>query len=403
VDYIRINSVEKTTRVKQIRIGIVLNKYPMNSETFINSFVGHLDNFELIIYAQQEQNITHRKTITVKPYINKLPRLYQLYQWISIIIKVPLYLPRFLKLYQKGGALKQLIADANIWTTSTLDVLHFPFANNAFRREHYAEILGTKMTLSFRGSDLNVYPIYHQKSYDQLWPYVHKVHCNSFELAAKLNEHKIPVQIPIKIIPPALRSELQDVMPLTTNTKQLGTPENPLNIVTLGRLHWVKDYPFALRIMAQLKQKGLAFHYQILGEGIEREQLMFLIHELGLKENVKLHGRVNANAITHQFKKAHLYLQTSLAEGFSNACLEAQAFCLPCVVPAISGMSACIEDGKTGFIVSDRSEAAFSDAIISVIERIHQFDYVYISNRIKKEFSLEKQKHNWLSFFEELA
>lgn len=388
--------------MKQFRIGIVLNKYPVNSETFINSFVGHLDDFKLIIFAQQEQNIVHSKTITIKPYIHKLPRLYQLFQWISILIRVPLYLPRLLKLYQKGGALKQLISDANIWTTSSLDVLHFPFANNAFGREQYAEVLGAKMTLSFRGSDLNVYPLYHNKSYSQLWPYVHKVHCNSFELAEKLKEHHIPGYMPIEIIPPALRSVLQEVEPLNKNTSSVGTLETPLSIVTLGRLHWVKDYPLALRIMAQLKQKGIVFHYQILGEGVEREQLMFLIHDLGLTENVKLHGRVDTNAITKQFKKAHLYLQTSLAEGFSNACLEAQAFGLPCVVPAISGMSACIEDGKTGFVVSDRSEAAFSNAIISVIQQINQFDTVYISNRIKKEFSLERQKQSWIRFFEAL-
>jgi colanic acid/amylovoran biosynthesis glycosyltransferase len=305
-------------------------------------------------------------------------------------------------LKQKGIPLKQLIADAGIWTTPSLDVLHFPFANNAFGREHYAAALGAKMTLSFRGSDLNVYPIYHNKSYSQLWPYVHKVQCNSAELGEKLKEHNIPEHIPIEIIPPALRVELQAVAPAKMDMERIGTPENPLIIVTLGRLHWVKDYPLALRIMSELKKSGIQFRYHILGEGADREQLMFLVHALGLHQEVNMHGRANAADIRQQLSRAHIYLQTSLAEGFSNACLEAQAFGLPCVVPAISGMNACIENGKTGIIVPMRTEKAFAEAILTVMSNIQAYNAAYTSARIKQLFSLESQKQQWLRFFDEL-
>lgn len=387
---------------KPLRIGIVLNQFPVLSETFIQSFVGHLKLHRVVLYAKLNNQEYHIDGPLIKPYINVLPKIGHIGTFVLITIRIFLYPKRFFRLFKKGISLKQLIADANIWTTSALDILHFPFANNSFGREYYAEVLGAKMTISFRGSDLNVYPLYHNKSYAQIWPYVHKVHCNSVELAEKLKEHQIPENIPIVIIPPALRLDLQGVDPVVMNKDRIGTPGNPLNIVTLGRLHWIKDYPLALRIMVVLKQKGLTLNYHILGEGNEREQIIFLIHELGLTEQVKLYGRANTIDINQCFNKGHVYLQTSLAEGFSNACMEAQAFGLPCVVPAISGMSACIEDGKTGIIVLNRTEEAFAEAIMNLVQHIQIFDANYASMRVKAQFSLERQRQGWLSFWEGL-
>jgi colanic acid/amylovoran biosynthesis glycosyltransferase len=297
--------------------------------------------------------------------------------------------------------LRQLVSDANIITTPNLDILHFPFANNLFGRQHYGEILDAVITISFRGSDLNVYPIYNGKSYNQLWSFVSKVQCNSIELAEKLKNHAIPPSLSTAIIPPALRLDLESVETVKIELKKIGTIDNPLVLISLGRLHWVKDYPLALRIMTELKKQGLHFRYNILGEGVEGEQLMFLIQELGLSTEVKLFGSVDVLDIKKHFKSGHIYLQTSLAEGFSNACLEAQAFGLPCIVPAISGMRDCVEDGKTGIIVKDRSEKAFADAILSIINNFHNIDPSYISRRVKIKFSLENQRQQWNNFFKE--
>jgi colanic acid/amylovoran biosynthesis glycosyltransferase len=387
---------------KSLRIGIVLNQFPVPSETFIQSFLGHLKQHKVVLFAQINYQEYHKVSAFIKPYINALPKIGHISSFLLVLINIFIYKKRFIRLLKKGISIKQLIVDANIWTTSSLDVLHFPFANNAFGREHYAEVLGAKMTLSFRGSDINIYPIYHKKSYAQLWPYVHKVQCNSVELAVKLKEHKIPDHIPIEIIPPALRADLQEFEPSVMNSERLGTPENPLYIVTLGRLHWVKDYPFAMRAIRLLKQKGITFKYNILGEGVEREQLMFLIHDLELTEQVELHGRADSTDINQYFRNAHVYLQTSQAEGFSNACLEAQAFGLPCIVPNISGMNECIEHGKTGLIVHNRLEAAFCEAILACIEPSNKFNKDYISLRIKEKFDLSKQKQKWLLYFETL-
>lgn len=376
-----------------------MSRYPVPSEPFITTFLNHLSEHQILLYAHTGKSGKHQQFRDVRPYLNKFPGVHNWYQWLLSFFSIPVYLNRLIILLQKGVRLKQLIADAPIWTTPRLDILHFPFANLAFGREHYAELLGARMTVSFRGSDINVYPVYHSRSYKSIWPYVHAVHCNSRELAIKLKEHDIPSNIPVSIITAALRPELNIASPVKIPGEPTGTEGNPVNIITLGRLHWIKDYPFAFRVMARLKSAGIKFRYFVLGDGPDKEQLLFLRRELDLEKEVVLAGKVSASEIQQFFSMATIYLQTSYAEGFSNACLEAQAFGIPCVVPSVSGMDACVENGKTGLVLRSREENEFVDAIAHILENPQSFDSQYISERVKSVFSIEKQREAWLSFF----
>jgi colanic acid/amylovoran biosynthesis glycosyltransferase len=181
---------------------------------------------------------------------------------------------------------------------------------------------------------------------------------------------------------------------------ELGVPSRPLKIISLGRLHWVKDYAFALRVMRLLKQRGVSFEFRILGDGPELEHLMFLSHDLGLEDLVEFSGSKTENEIARCFTKADVYLNTSYSEGMSNACIEAQAIGVPCIVPMISGMEDCIEHGKTGLIVNNRSEKSFVDAIISLINNYNLYDPNYILNRVNEKFNIDKQRVQWHQFFD---
>jgi len=386
-----------------MKIGVVLSRYPVPSEPFIGTFLNHFQEHSIYLFASVTDACIKPANWILKPYINYFPSYNCFLNWLLSVFSIPFYWKRFLTLYRKGNKLKQIIADAQIWTTPCLDILHFPFASLAFGREHYAEILGARMSISFRGSDINIFPVYHSKTYSSIWSFVDAVHCNSKELAEKLNEHKIPLGIPISIIPAALRSELDVPLQRVFADELTFTDRNPLIIVTIGRLHWVKDYPFALRVMSKLKKSGVKFRYYILGDGPDREQLLFIRKELNLEVEVILVGKVTASEISYYLNKAHIYLQTSYAEGFSNACLEAQAFGIPCVVPAISGMDVCVEHMKTGMIVHIRNENEFADAIVTLVNNFKIFDPHYISKRVKILFSLKKQRKRWIEFFSNMV
>jgi colanic acid/amylovoran biosynthesis glycosyltransferase len=383
-----------------MKIGLTLNKYPKLSEPFIGTFIKHIvSDKEIFLLAEiNELNIELKKLIII-PYISR--RGFGTIKKAFILVKILFYFKRFLFLKSKGVSQKLLITDAGLWTLPKLDYLHFPFANLAFGREYYAEVLGAKMSISFRGSDLNVYPIYHGLNYDNILKKADKIHCNSVELKEKLLKHQFDDFDKVSIIHSAIREdyriEKQDLLELINQRDY----QREI-FITTGRLHWVKDYALTFESLGLLKQLGYNFDYKIIGDGPEKEHLVFLADFYNIAENVYFLGARNSNEIKVELQKSTMYLQTSLAEGFSNSCLEAQSQGLLCVVTDVSGMSACIENGVTGMILKERSSEQMKDSIIKLknLDRDERQEReLYASERVFSKFSQQIQKQAWINFF----
>jgi colanic acid/amylovoran biosynthesis glycosyltransferase len=383
-----------------MRIGIILNNYPKQSEPFIGNFIKHIaSENEIFLLAQiNELNINFKRS-TIIPYISR--RGFGTIKKAFILVKVLIYFRRFLFLKSKGIAWKLLIKDAGIWTLSKLDYLHFPFANLAFGREYYSEVLGAKMSISFRGSDLNVYPIYHTLSYETILKRVDKIHCNSIELKEKLLKHQFNELDKVTIIHSAIREDYKIEQQVLLNLINQRDYQREL-FITTGRLHWVKDYALTFEALSLLKRDGYQFDYKIIGDGPEMEHLMFLADFYNLTENVHFLGARNSHEIKKELQQSTMYLQTSLAEGFSNSCLEAQSQGLLCVVTDVSGMIACIENDVTGIILKQRSSEHLKDSIIALmnLDRVERRNReLYASHRVFAQFSQQIQKQDWLNFF----
>ncbi len=383
-----------------MKIGIIVNNYPKLSEPFIGTFIEHVasDNEIFLLAEINELNIELKKS-TIIPYIYL--RGFGTIKKAFILVKILFYFKRFLFLKGKGVSLKLLITDAGLWTLPKLDYLHFPFANLAFGREYYAEVLGAKMSISFRGSDLNVYPIYHGVNYEGILKKAARIHCNSVELKEKLAQHHFNDFEKVTIILSAIREDYN------TEPKELAAIVENRDysneiFITVGRLHWVKDYGLTFETLGDLKKLGYHFDYKIIGDGPEKEHLMFLADFYKISENVHFLGSLNSSQIKAELQRSTMYLQTSLAEGFSNSCLEAQSQGLLCVVTDVSGMNTCIEDGYTGIILKERSTAKMKESIIDLItlskeERTKRG--LYASKTVLSKFALKNQRKEWLDFF----
>jgi colanic acid/amylovoran biosynthesis glycosyltransferase len=376
------------------KIGIILNRYPVHSETFIQSFIEHLEEHKLILFTKKTRLFKKTHNVKVYPFLNHFPYYQDFHLWCFGLIKIFMSYNRALFLIKNGVPLKQLIADSHIWTQRNLDYLHFPFANLAFGREFYAECIGAKMTISFRGSDINVFPIIHQKTYKKIFQKVHKVHFNSMELLEAAFEYGFDRSYNYSVIHPALRKTLNQ----SFFSNQKHEPDI-FKIVTIGRLHWVKDYPLAFRTMKKLKEQKINFQYHIYGSGSEKEHLTILRYQLDLEEEIFINEFASPTELSSALSSAQAYLQTSYAEGYSNSCMEAQVFGVPCIVPFISGMSDCIEQNRTGIIVQDRSENSFCEALLKIAKNQMNFDTELIQKRANDKFDLSKQKIKWLNFF----
>ncbi len=381
-----------------MKIGIVLSNPPQASETFLNTFIANLkEKHELILFVSRK---TKNIDIKQKEYLKA--NFKSVIQIPRFIILMTLNYGKFSRLKRKSNSVKQLIADLPIWTTPNLDYLHFGFGNLVFGREYYCGVMDCKMTLSFRGSDINVYPIWHNKSYSTALELADKVQANSQELLSSLKNHYSKIDAKGVIIHPGLQDAFRVGQTEIEGFVGLRQRNAQLKIISVGRLHWVKGYELALMALALFKKNGNDFNYTIIGAGVESEKLVYLIHSLGLNDNVKLVSQKSALEIREIMEGSNLFLQTSWAEGFSNSTLEAQALGLPVVVTPVSGMSTILEHKRTGFVCENFSQEQVLNGLnwYNMLSKVELGKLAGIaSNRVQGHFSSEVLKNNWLAFF----
>jgi colanic acid/amylovoran biosynthesis glycosyltransferase len=180
------------------------------------------------------------------------------------------------------------------------------------------------------------------------------VHCVSGQLAGFVTERFGVDAARIRVIRPAVDTSRFRAVEHTT--------ADPV-IAGIGRLTWVKGWPWALEALAIVRREVPNARLVVLGEGEDRQQLEFTIRDLGLDGAVELRGQVGHEEVASVLGNASLLVSTSLSEGISNAVLEAMARGLPVVSTDVGGMAEVVEDGVNGFLVPPRSPAITAERV----------------------------------------
>ena len=221
----------------------------------------------------------------------------------------PLICIRFIKLEKLSHGnwirgFKNLIINSHI-IGKNLDWLHFGFATTALGRENLALAMGIKAAVSLRGFDICLYPHHHPDCYNLLWQKIDKVHTISDDLYQKAVDLGLDPKIPYEKITPAINIEFFK----SNIDKDL---HNPLRILTVGRLTWIKGYEYALKALVLLKNAQIDFEYHIVGEGYYREAIMYSIYQLGLTKNVMLTGQISPVEVKNEMEWTDIYIQPSI-------------------------------------------------------------------------------------------
>jgi len=290
----------------------------------------------------------------------------------SILAKAALRCPvrawRFMVAERRHGAgwlraLERLVMNVHVLSYGRrLDWLHFEFATMALGREGLAAITGSRMAVSLRGYDIAVYPLKHSGCYTRLWSAVDKVHVLSDDLARKAEIQGLKPGAPCVKIRPAIDTTL------FRGPSEIPALDRPPTLLTVGRLHWKKGHEYVLDALAQLHAEGIPFFYRIVGSGPERERLVFAAHQLGLSGQVAFTGPLAHADVIEELRKADIYIQYSVQEGFCNAVLEAQAMGLLTVVSDAEGLSENVLDGVTGWVVPRRRPEQLAAAVREILE-----------------------------------
>ena len=141
---------------------------------------------------------------------------------------------------------------------------------------------------------------------------------------------------------------------------------DPLRILTVGRLHAVKDHAFLVRACSELAARGLHFQCEIAGDGPERKHLEGLVSSLGLSERVRLLGHIRREEMNALYDRADLIVITSRSEGIPLVLMEAMARGKIVLAPAITGIPELIRDGETGFLYQPGSMHDFVGQVLTI-------------------------------------
>lgn len=127
-----------------------------------------------------------------------------------------------------------------------------------------------------------------------------------------------------------------------------------LRVLSIARLSMQKGLDIALPAVANLKKRGLAFRWYIIGVGPEEEKLKAMAGELDLEDCVFFLGE-RSNPYPY-LKQCDIYLQPSRFEGKSIAVDEAMVMCRPILLTNFSTAADQIDSGVNGLIVPMTSE-----------------------------------------------
>lgn len=137
--------------------------------------------------------------------------------------------------------------------------------------------------------------------------------------------------------------------------------DNEFNILTVGRLDdGMKGMDITIEASKILREKGLVFHWYVLGKGPYREAMEAYIKKHNLENHLSLMGTTD-NPYPY-FKEADLYVQTSRHEGYGRTIAEARLLNLPIVTTRFDTVFTQMIDGKNG-LVTDMNAQAVADAI----------------------------------------
>lgn len=138
--------------------------------------------------------------------------------------------------------------------------------------------------------------------------------------------------------------------------QQLGIDPGSCLIIYVARLTRQKQPDVLVRVLANLKKRGLQYKCLVIGDGPEKASLLDHIERAGIRDNV-IYAGVKDNSVTMEYMDAaDIFFLPSLYEGIALSIYEAMAKELAIVGAATGGQPELVTPG-CGFLIQKKSPA----------------------------------------------
>lgn len=137
------------------------------------------------------------------------------------------------------------------------------------------------------------------------------------------------------------------------------------NLVAIGRLSKEKGFDDLLKLFKKISLKHPDWKLNIVGDGMEKNNLLDLASKLKLGDKVIFHGYQNKDYINNILLESSIYIMTSHTESFGLVLIEAMSYGIPCIAyTSAQGANEIIDDSENGYLIKNRDE----DEMIAKIE-----------------------------------
>ncbi len=163
--------------------------------------------------------------------------------------------------------------------------------------------------------------------------------------------------------------------------------DDEILLFVMTRLTNEKNVEFLVDAALPILKKNNRTKFMICGEGNLKEKLMKKVSQTGLKEKVIFVGIVSDSEKKDYYAAGDIFVYASKSETQGMILTEAMYSGLPIVAVRATGVRDIVEDGQTGFLVSENKEG-FAEAVQKLI----------VDENLRRRFSEEARKVAWKKY-----
>ncbi len=408
-----------------MRIAFLVTDFPCLSETFVlNQVTGLIDRgHQVDIYTNRvgDWAVSHPDVGRYRLWecTYPMPEVPQNYLWrliqglwlgLRASFRAPGLVARSLNLVAYGEQALNLwllyTAVALVGQPQSYDIIHCQFGTQGYRGLAFKRLLrpAPRLLLMFRGFDISRYV---QEGGDRVYRQLFQdvdyclANCDFFR------QRVLALGWPTDRV--AVHFSGLDINKFIFRSRQL-EPDNPIRIVTTGRLVEKKGLEFAIRAVAQQAQRYPNLTYTIIGDGSLRSALQQLIVELRAESYIHLVGWKNEAEIVDILDTCHLFIAPSVtaADGDqdapTNVLKEAMAMGLPVLSTYHGGIPELVENGVSGFLVPERDADALAERLGYLLDHPERWPELGIAGQrfVERHFDIQMLNDRLVQIYDQL-
>ncbi len=232
------------------------------------------------------------------------------------------------------------------------------------------KVLGVPVTLSARGTDINLFP-----SFTLIRPMIRwtlKQAANVIAVSAALKKEIVELGMDpgrIHVIPNGVDATRFRVIPKEEARRKLSLPEEGELLVSVGSLIPSKGHQLLIRAIRQVARNHPHLRLYILGEGTFRAKLESLVAELGLSDFVQVLNKRPNEELPLWFSAADASCLASEREGWPNVVTESLACGTPVVGTRVGGIPEILHSPEFGILVDQTVESIAAGIERALLEK----------------------------------